>query len=96
MSAHVAPDRMDLSGVEPQRVAGVALDHVRRFRLADGHRHTRALTAREALKAIHFEVNLIWTTWASVKAGVELSRADSDRVNIAMGQIDAIVEEAVF
>lgn len=86
----------ELQDVEPERRAAVALDSVRRD-VRQWHftnRRPRALSAREALEALHFESLVLWTAWSNARAGVELTAEDHERIDVAMSRILAIYEEA--
>lgn len=88
-------DALDLPDVDPQRRSGIALDRVHAAR-ADHereHRRPRALTAREALVALHFEALLVYVAACNVRAGVELSEGDMERLGVAVRRIDLITEE---
>lgn len=86
---------VDLQSVDPDRRAEVALDHVRieRQRWAVSNRRPAALSAREALVAVHFECLVIWTAAQNLRQGVELTDEDMDRLSLAQRRIDAIVDE---
>lgn len=87
---------MSGSDVDPDRRAAVAIDKIvnEQKRWAVKNRRPAALTAREALVAIQFECLVIWTAGANIRAGVELSDEDMERVSLAIQRIDTIVDEA--
>lgn len=87
---------LDLSDVDPDRRAAVALDHIQadRKRWAVKNRRPSALTAREALVAIQFECLVVWTAAQNLRGGVELTDEDMKRLSLAQRRIDAIVDEA--
>lgn len=87
---------LDLSDVDDQRGAGVALDHIHAQRTEHqrANRRPRALTAREALKALQFEALLVYVAAANVRNGVALSEGDMARLGIAVQRIDIITDEA--
>lgn len=84
-----------LAEIPAERRAGVAEDIVTasRQQWAREHRRPRALSAREALLALQFEALLVWTAAANLRAGVELSEEDFERLGIAMTRIDTITDE---
>jgi len=88
-------DPDELNDVEPARRAGVALDMVQtsRRQWESEHRRPRALTAREALLALQFEVLLVWVAAGNLAAGVELTDEDFERLTIACSRLEAIIEE---
>jgi hypothetical protein len=94
MSLSASP--IDFEGVDLVRRSSVALDQVQTSRQswAAEHRRPRALTAREALIALQFEATLVCVAAANVAAGVELQAEDFERLTVACGRIDAIVDEA--
>ena len=80
-----------------ERRAGTAIDNIgahRRQWLRE-HRRPSALSAREALAAMQFEVLLVWTTAHNIANGVELSADDQDRLNITCRRIDTICDEVL-
>ena len=87
---------LDLREVAPELRASVAADAViaahHRWR---EHRRPAALTAREALAAVRFEVLLVWTCAANIRAGVELADEDFARLTLACSRIEALCEEVL-
>lgn len=90
-------DGMDLQDVPLHRRAAVAEDAITNgHRQHDReHRRPRALTARDALAALHFECLVLWTAWANLLHGVELTEADHERIRVAMSRIEHITDEAL-
>jgi len=86
-----------LHEVDPQRRAGVAMDTITtsRQQWTRQHRRAPALSAREGLAALQFECLLIWTAAANLRAGVDLSQDDWERITVAMSRIDAICAEVL-
>lgn len=84
-----------LHEVDAERRAAVAMDSivVARRQWQREHRRPPALTAREALAAVHFEALVVWTAAANIRAGAELDDGDFGRLTIACARIDAIVGE---
>jgi hypothetical protein len=83
--------------VEPHRRADVAMDTVtaqRRQWSRDNHR-PRALSAREALAAVHFECLLIWVYGGNLLAGLEQKPEDRERISIALRRIEELTDEAI-
>lgn len=87
----------DLHEVDAARRSGVALDVITTARRQHHREHRRpaALTAREALLALQFEALLVWTAAANLRAGVELTEEDFDRLLVACLRIDAITDEVL-
>ena len=90
------PADLALREVKPDRRALVALDAVtsRRRAWQRDNRRVPSLTAREALEAMQFEALLLWTAWANVLDGVELTDDDHERIAIAGQRIQAVYEAA--
>ena len=90
------PADLALREVEPDRRALVALDAVtsRRRAWQCDNRRPASLTAREALESVQFEALLLWTAWANVLDGVELTDDDHERIAIAGQRIQAVYEAA--
>ena len=88
------PADLALREVEPDRRALVALDAVtsRRRAWQRDNRRPASLTAREALESVQFEALLLWTAWANVLDGVELTDDDHERIAIAGHRIQTIYE----
>ncbi len=88
--------RMTVAEVEPQRRASVALDQITaaRQQWQREQRRPRAMSAREALEAITFECEVVWTAAANLRAGVELTPEDFDRLTTSMKLIHEIGAEA--
>lgn len=84
------------SDVDPDRRAEVAIDSIliEQRRWAMKNRRPAALTAREAMAASKFECLVIWTAAQNIFAGVELTAADRERMNLAMRRIVTIFDEA--
>jgi hypothetical protein len=82
--------------VDAERRAAVALDEIRAsHRQFDrAQRRPSAISARDALAAVHFECLVLWTAWANLLNGEELSLEDHERVSVAMARILAVYEEA--
>ena len=92
MSANIL-DLIDADLIEPQRLAGAAVDRVlidRRKRNYAG----RALTAREALQALAFESMLVSVAAQNLAQGMALGDADLTRLLLAWSRIDTIATEA--
>jgi len=58
------------------------------------HRQPAPLTAREALAAAQYELLLIWTAAANLRAGVELTDADFNRLTTAVRRVELLCHEA--
>jgi hypothetical protein len=86
-----------LRHVEPARRAECALDEVtsQRSRWYRENRRPRALSAREALAAVHFECLLLWAYGKSLLTGHEPTEEDEARVTIAMERIEELTNEAI-
>ena len=86
---------LNLADVEPARRAAVAQDaiHASRQQWSREHRRPTALSAREALVALQFEVLLVWTAAHNLAAGNDLSEDDLLRLSVACKRIDAIADE---
>ena len=89
---------LDIHDVPAQRRAGVAMDAITTARSTHARQHRRpaALTAREALEAVRFECLLLWTAWANLRAGFELTDDDHDRIGVAMARIEVICGEVAL
>lgn len=88
---------LDLTEVEPNRRAGVALDHMQaeRQRWNREHRRPRSLSARDALIALQPEASIVWIVGCDLRRGTEVTENDWARLEVALQRIDAIVTEAV-
>lgn len=88
---------MNLVAVDAARRASVALDEIgaARRNWDSEQRRQRALSPREALKAVAFEALLVWAYGKRVLAGEAPSPEDEARVTIALRTIDVIVDEAI-
>lgn len=79
--------------IEPQRLAGSTLDQARNER-----RRTRnpgpTLTAREALQAARFELQLAVVAIENVAYGIALNDADRARLILAGVRLEALAAEA--
>lgn len=88
---------LDLADVDPHRRADVAMDHVMAVHHAQDrmNRPPRALSAREALFALHFEVSLVGVIAANLRRGVTLTEGDWQRLTTAINRIDFLASEAI-
>jgi hypothetical protein len=88
---------MNAVEVEPARRAACAIDEVtsQRSRWHRQNRRPRALTAREALAALHFECLLVWAYGKSLLTGHTPTQDDEDRVTLAMQRINELADEAI-
>lgn len=89
-------DEIEPELIEPQRLAECVIDalkveHRRPVHLQQGR---RGITARDALRALHFEAFLVCIAAANLANGIELSEEDRQRLMQAFGRIDQIVEES--
>lgn len=81
--------------LEPDRRAAVAIDRITRAEL-DHQRKSRrpsALTAREALAAVHFECLLVTICASNIAQGIELTDKDYERLLLAAARIERIATE---
>lgn len=78
--------------IAPERLAECVIDS----ELIESHRpldqQRRPLTYRERLQAIEHEIKIILIAGENVAAGFELSRADLDRVSVAVDRVTWICE----
>ena len=84
---------IDSDLIEPQRLAGAVVDQVvirRRKRDYNG----RALTAREALQAMVFEVMLVAVAAQNLAQGKTLEDVDLARLMVAWARIETLSTEA--
>ena len=79
--------------IEPQRLAGSVIDHIKIERRRPGYTG-RALTARDALTALKFEAQLVAVAAQNVAHGLTLQSSDLTRLMLAWSRITAITEEA--
>ena len=86
-----------LQDVDAVRRAPVALDVVTSAKKAwlRDHRRPAALTAREALAALQFEMLFVWTCAAGLRNGVELSDADFQRLTTSCRWGDMLADEVL-
>lgn len=86
-----------LKEVETARRSSVALDAITdaRQRWLREQRQPKAITAREALEALHFEATLVWVAAQNIASGVELTAADLDRLTLACSRINVITDEVM-
>ena len=86
---------LDLDDVDVERRAAVAMDHitVARRQWQREHRRPPALTARETLAAVKFEVLFLVVAYGNSRNGVELTDEDLDRVDLALARLEAIFSE---
>ena len=85
--------RINADLIEPQRLAGCVVDQVlieRRRRDYTG----RALSARDALKALKFEATFVSVAAQNLAQGIVLTADDLARLMIAWALIDTITSEA--
>lgn len=93
MTNHDILERIDADLIEPQRLAGAVIDQALIERRRPEYRG-RALTAREALAALKFEVLVVAVAAENIANGIALSDADRARLLLAWARIDAIAAEA--
>ena len=88
---------LDLHEVGPEFRAGVANDAViaSRQRWNREHRRPAALSMREAVAAVRFEVLFVWTCAGNLRHGVELDDKDFDRLTLACSRIENTFAEAL-
>lgn len=88
---------LDLHEVEPGLRAGAAQDAViaARQRWQRDHRRPAALSMREAVTAVRFEVLFVWTCAGNIRNGVELTDQDFDRLTLACTRIENILSEVL-
>lgn len=82
--------------VETVRRSSVALDQITaaRQKWQRESRQPKALTAREALEALHWEAQFVWTAAQNLAFGEALTREDLDRLTLTCSRIRVITEEA--
>ena len=85
--------RIDGDLIEPQRLAASVSDRILIERRRPGY-SGRALSAREALQALLFEVQLVAVAAENIAHGIALSDADRARLLLAWGRITTIATEA--
>lgn len=85
-----------LKEVETGRRSSVALDQITavRQKWQREQRQPKALTAREALEALHFEAMVVWVAAQNLAVGEGLTDEDRDRLTTACSRILVITEEA--
>ncbi len=85
----------DLQEVDAERRAECAQDVIRRAERehAAAHRRSSALSAREALAALHFETLVVWVAAGNLANGVDLSDQDRARLTLAVKRIDTLTQE---
>lgn len=86
-------DEIDSDLIEPERLAGSVIDHLRTKR--NRGKEGRLISPYEALKSLAFEAQLIMVAGENLECGVKLTAEDRSRVRIACMRIDSIVREAV-
>jgi hypothetical protein len=59
------------------------------------HRRPSALSAREALAALQFEMLFVWTCAANMRNGVELLDADFERLTTSCRWGDMLADEVL-
>lgn len=88
-------DQIDADLIEPQRLAECVIDALRIERRKPPTDKPRGISARDALKAIHFEAQLVATAALSVAEGVPLTDADKTRLMVAWARIDTLTTEVI-
>ena len=86
-------DKIDADMIEPQRLAGSVLDQARIERRGHGGTE-RPLSAREALQAARFEMQLAALAAENLAHGVPLTDDDRARLLLASGRLQALAAEA--
>lgn len=92
MSAGIL-ERIDADLIEPQRLAGCVVDQLRNERRRQPANGPRGITAREALRALAFEAQLVAVAAENIAHGIALSDDDRARLLVAWGRITTIVSE---
>lgn len=87
-------DDIDADLIEAPRLASSVLDQVRIVRNKRGNTG-RALSAREALEAIHFEAQIVMVAAQNMAQGMALEMPDLTRLMVAWACIDFLIGEAV-
>ncbi len=87
---------LEITAVEPQRRAAVAIDRITsgKREWSRANRRPRALTAREALLALQFESLFVYTFACNLNGGVPMTVEDRERLALACRRIDTIANEA--
>jgi hypothetical protein len=87
----------DLAEVDPELRAEAALDEVvhQRRQWERANKRPPALTLREALAALEFEAQVVWTAAANVRWGLALTDEDFDRLSLACRRFAAISTEVI-
>ena len=80
---------------EPEHRAEATIDRIVVRDRAHHRRRERALGTREALEALQFEAIFLHVVSASMRDGATLTDEDHDRLVVACGRINVIVDEAV-
>lgn len=86
-------DEIDGDLIEPERLAGSVIDHLRSKRKSGAEGHL--ISPYEALKSLAFEAQLIMVAGQNIDHGIKLTAEDRSRIQIAWKRIDIIVKEAV-
>ena len=87
-------ERIDADLIEPQRLAASVIDQLRIERRRPAANGPRGITAREALRALAFEAQLIAVAAENLAHGIALSDDDRARLLVAWGRITEIASEA--
>lgn len=86
-------DEIDSDMIEPERLAGSVIDHLRTKRKQG--EEGRLISPYEALKSLAFEAQLIMVAGENLECGLRLTADDISRLRIACMRINAILREAV-
>lgn len=87
-------DQIDADLIEPERLAACVVDQLKIEHRKPASDQTRGISAREALIALRFEVQLVAVAALNVTQGLVLSAQDLARVLVAWARIEAILEGA--
>jgi len=87
-------ERIDADLIEPQRLAGSVIDQLRTERRRPAANGSRGITAREALRALSFEAQLVAVAAENLAHGMALADGDRARLLVAWGRITEIASEA--
>lgn len=86
---------IDADLIEPQRLAASVADVLVHERHHPPRTGQRGISARDALRALHFEAFLVSVAASNLAHGEPLNDEDRARLLLAWGRIDTIVSEAL-
>ena len=87
-------ETIDADLIEPRRLAASAIDQLKVERRKPPANGRRGITAREALKVLAFESQLVALCAENQAQGIVLTDADRTRLMVALARITTIIAEA--